>query len=75
MTITSCSDPTRGDTIAHFFRTLSFNFFLEVLVVVVVSDLVPRCLAKTLKVAIKLLDNNFLEEIMLVSFSFAQSIK
>ena len=42
---------------------------------VVVSDLVPRCLAKTLKVAIKLLDNNFLEEIMLVSFSLAQSIK
>jgi hypothetical protein len=74
MTITSCSAPTRGDTIAHFFRVLSFNFFLEVLVVGA-SDLVPRCLDKILKVTINLLDNNFLEEIMLASFPLVQPIK
>ena len=74
MTITSCLAPTRGDTIAHFFRALSLDFFLEVLVVVA-SDFVPRCSDKILKVTINLLDNNFLDEIMLASFTLVQSIK
>jgi hypothetical protein len=74
MTITSCLAPTRGDTIAHFFRALSLNFFLELLVVVA-SDFVPRCCDGILKVTINLLDNNFLAEIMLAAFTSVQSIK
>lgn len=74
MTITSCLAPTRGDTIAHFFRALSLNFFLEALVVVA-SDFVPSCCDGILKVTINLLDNNFLAEIMLAAFTLVQSIK
>lgn len=70
--LTSCLVSTRGETIAHFFKALSLNFFFNVLVAVS-SDFIPRCFDKILFIN-TLLHKSFFDEIML-AFVFGSVYK